>query len=105
MSHLLNAVAFATSEPREIFVAGDPDNPATKALIEAVWRDPNPNRVLALVTPEIEKLLPPAAGKKAVDGRPAAYVCRNYTCEAPITDPLALVAASGSFAAEQESGR
>jgi uncharacterized protein YyaL (SSP411 family) len=105
MSHLLNAVAFAASEPREIFIAGDLGQPATRALIEAVWRDPDLNRVLALVTPDVEALLPPARGKAAVDGKPAAYVCRNHTCEAPVTDPAMLAPASDPFAAEKESGR
>ena len=26
-------------------------------------------------------------GRMAVDGKPAAYVCENFTCKAPITDP------------------
>ena len=58
-----------------------------QALIERVWRDTNPNRVVALVTPELEKLLKPAQGKTPVDGKPAAYVCRNFACLAPVTDP------------------
>ena len=41
--------------------------------------------------PGLEKLLPPAAGKDMVDGKPAAYVCRNFTCKAPVTDPMALL--------------
>ena len=84
---ILNALDFAQPGAREIFVAGKPDDPATRALVEAVWRDPDPNRVLALVTPGIEKLLPPAAGKTPVNGKPAAYVCRDFTCAAPTTDP------------------
>ncbi len=87
---LLNALDFAREGGREIFIAGDPDDPATRALVEAVWRHPDPNRVLALVAPGIEKLLPPAAGKKPVDGKPAAYVCRDFACGAPTTDPADL---------------
>ena len=42
------------------------------------------------MTPELEKLAPPAKGKVAVDGKAAAYVCRNFTCEEPVTDPARL---------------
>ncbi|MGH7163200.1 MAG: thioredoxin domain-containing protein, partial [Planctomycetota bacterium] len=86
-SALLNALDFAQEGTREIFVAGPRDDPRTRALIEAVWRDPDPNRVLALVTPGVEKLLPPAAGKAPVQGKPAAYVCRDFVCAAPVTEP------------------
>jgi uncharacterized protein YyaL (SSP411 family) len=27
------------------------------------------------------------ADRPLVDGAPAAYVCRNFTCDAPTTDP------------------
>jgi uncharacterized protein YyaL (SSP411 family) len=87
---LLNALDFAQEGAREIFIAGDAHEPLTRALVEAVWRHPDPNRVLVLVTPGIEKLLPPAAGKTRVDGKPAAYVCRDFACKAPTTDPADL---------------
>jgi uncharacterized protein len=34
--------------------------------------------------------LPLLEGRGAVDGAPAAYVCRNYVCELPVTDAQAL---------------
>ena len=87
---LLNACDFLRSGPREIFIAGERDDPATRALVQAVWRDPDRNRVLALAGPGIVDLLPPAEGKVPVDGKPAAYICRNFACDAPVTDPAAL---------------
>ncbi len=87
---LLNALDFAREGAREIFIAGDAADPRTRALIEAARRNPDPNRVIALVTPGIEELLPPAAGKTPVEGKPAAYVCKDFACEAPVTDPAAL---------------
>ena len=29
---------------------------------------------------------------KPFDGKPAAYVCENFTCQAPVSDPAALAA-------------
>ena len=29
-------------------------------------------------------------GRTEVDGRPAAYVCRDFVCRMPVTDPDAL---------------
>jgi uncharacterized protein YyaL (SSP411 family) len=34
--------------------------------------------------------IPLLEGRGAVDGKPTAYVCRNYACELPVTDPGAL---------------
>jgi hypothetical protein len=34
--------------------------------------------------------LPFVAGMRAVDGKAAAYVCRNFTCQAPVTGRAAL---------------
>jgi uncharacterized protein YyaL (SSP411 family) len=36
--------------------------------------------------------LPLLADRPLVDGRPAAYVCRNFTCDAPVTDAQELAA-------------
>jgi uncharacterized protein len=48
-----------------------------------------PGAVLALGDgdPETPETAPLLAGRHQVDGAPAAYVCRNFTCRAPVTTP------------------
>jgi uncharacterized protein YyaL (SSP411 family) len=38
----------------------------------------------------VRALVPFIAQQTPVDGRPAAYVCTNYACSAPVTSPEAL---------------
>ena len=49
-----------------------------------------PNKVVALRAPgdeEAASAVPLLAGRDQLDGRPAAYVCRNFACRAPTSDP------------------
>jgi len=70
----------------DIVIVGPVDNAATRSLVASVHNGSLPNKVLRLVSPDTT--LPdthPAAGKGMVDGRPAAYVCRDMACSAPVT--------------------
>ena len=52
-----------------------------------------PNLVAAgavAARPESAAGIPLLEGRGAVAGKPTAYVCRNYACELPVTDPSAL---------------
>ena len=72
----------------ELVIVGDPAQPATEALRRTVYAKSLPNKVVRRLTPGTT--LPanhPAAGKGLVDGRPALYVCRDMSCQAPIIDP------------------
>jgi len=91
MPQMLVALDFSVSKPRQIVVAGRKDAPDTKALLTEVRRHFLPNTILLLADgAEGQKYL----GEKIeairamsmVDGKPAAYVCENFTCKAPVTD-------------------
>ncbi|MEV5984502.1 thioredoxin domain-containing protein [Streptomyces sp. NPDC052051] len=73
--------------PREVAIVGPAmDDPATKALHRTALLGTAPGAVVAVgVAGDGE--LPLLADRPLVDGRPAAYVCRHFTCDAPTTDP------------------
>jgi uncharacterized protein YyaL (SSP411 family) len=87
-SNLLNALDLFLSRPTEIVLAGDDGT-----LARAVARVYLPNRVIARAEGAPAKLRALVDGKTPDAGRPTAYVCRNFTCERPLTDAGALEAA------------
>ncbi|MFD8674727.1 thioredoxin domain-containing protein [Streptomyces seoulensis] len=79
--------------PREVAVVGPSlTDGRTAALHRTALLTGAPGAVVAVGTPDGEEF-PLLAHRPLVDGAPAAYVCRNFTCEAPVTDPDALRAA------------
>jgi hypothetical protein len=79
----LNVVDFLLQGPTELVVAGDAEG--AEPLLERLASLYIPHRVLARVRPGEEPNTPLAAGKTPVGGRAALYVCRNFTCQAPLT--------------------
>ena len=101
--HWLSALDFYVSPPKEIAVIGPRDDPTTQALLDTVFHRFLPNKVvMGVETPLIpavdnsEADIPLLAGRGMVGGLPSAYVCQNYACQLPVTDPADL--------AEQLSG-
>jgi uncharacterized protein YyaL (SSP411 family) len=93
LATLINNAEFLQT-PLHIAVAGRPDDPATRALLRAVYDAPLPNAIVQAVADGVA--LPashPAHGKGPVDGKPAVYLCRGPVCSLPLTDPQALARA------------
>jgi hypothetical protein len=91
-SNMLNALDLWLERPTEIVLAGAD----TRALERAIASVYVPNRMIVRADsapPLLSKLV---AGKSAVNGAAAAYVCRDFTCERPATDTSALAAALGA---------
>jgi hypothetical protein len=93
--------AFATSlsvldrlseEPVELVLAGKVGSPDLERMREAVAQLYLANRIQVTIEPETTPAadLPLPRGKELVDGRAALYICRNFACQAPITDPSAV---------------
>jgi uncharacterized protein YyaL (SSP411 family) len=78
--------------PAEVAVVGSPGDERTRALHETALRAATPGAVLALGD-GTEASVPLLTGRRLVNGAPAAYVCRQFTCQAPVTTPQQLTEA------------
>jgi uncharacterized protein len=92
--------------PAEIAVVGPPGDPRTTELHRAAVLAASPGGVIALGDGAQSgdgalngddvraggggASVPLLAGRGLVAGAPAAYVCRNFACRLPVTDPIEL---------------
>jgi uncharacterized protein YyaL (SSP411 family)/aryl-alcohol dehydrogenase-like predicted oxidoreductase len=103
-SKSLAVVDLLAEGPIELAFVGAPNDPGLEALQLAVREVFLPHRVIAsgdgTGTPSGHPLL---AGKELVEGKAALYICRNFSCQRPITDPREVTEAlpSGSRGTEK----
>ena len=83
----LNAMTLATGDVVEIAIAGDPASVDAQNLLSVVRSGYRPLSVLAAGT---SAAIPLLADRPLRDGRATAYVCRNFACRAPVTEPVDL---------------
>jgi uncharacterized protein YyaL (SSP411 family) len=76
--------------PAEIAIVGPEDDPRTGDLLRAALHAAPPGGVFARGTGSGETVIPLLAGRPLVSGAPAAYVCHEFTCQAPVTTPARL---------------
>ena len=79
--------------PAEIAIVGPPGDPRTAELHTAALRAATPGAVIAIGAGSGESAIGLLAGRGLVNNRPAAYVCRNFTCRMPVIDAAALESA------------
>jgi uncharacterized protein YyaL (SSP411 family) len=90
VGHLLCALQLHFSPSREVAVVG-----ASEELRKAALEGFQPSTVFAFAS-EPTDAVPLLAAKGLVGGRPAAYVCERFACQAPVTSPDELRAALSS---------
>src|SRR6188472_488075 len=95
MPQMLVAVENSLGKPRQIVIAGKKDSSETKALLKEVHRHFLPNTIVILADANggqkyLGERNEAVRAMSLVEGKPAAYVCENFTCKAPVTDPKQL---------------
>ncbi|MFO0878600.1 MAG: thioredoxin domain-containing protein [Gemmataceae bacterium] len=85
-AQMLLALDFRLGPVESVVVVGPPDAEETRRVLRAARNGFQPHRLLALQVPGSS---PPKAiallhDKSTVEGRVTTYVCRNFTCAAPL---------------------
>jgi uncharacterized protein YyaL (SSP411 family)/aryl-alcohol dehydrogenase-like predicted oxidoreductase len=93
--------------PVELALIGTSGEAGFEALRREIGSHYLPNRIIAHHDPAESSAptLPLLAGKGLVNGRAALYVCRNFACRAPITDPELVAAALNPSEPNPRSGK
>lgn len=96
-ANLISALDLATKAGQEIVYVSENKSDELQTLIFAASQHYLPDAVELAVSWKTKDDLASAAEliekRQPVDGKPAAYICRNYTCKEPVTDPGMLRAA------------
>jgi hypothetical protein len=69
----------------EIAIVGALDHQGTVALLAETRRGYRPNQVVVAAADPTASAIPLLDGRLALDGRPTAYVCRQFVCRLPVT--------------------
>jgi len=95
LPRLLCALELALADPRTVVLAGDPAAADFRALAAVLHESLGPRRALAAADGGagqawLSRARPYLAEMRPVGGRATAYVCENFACQTPVSDPAAL---------------
>jgi hypothetical protein len=90
---LLAALDFDRARPVEVAIVGERPAEDQRALLDVLRRRYLPNILLAGGPGNGHPAIPILQDRSAIGGRPTAYLCERFVCQAPTTDPAELAAA------------
>ena len=76
----------------EIALVGAPDDPRLGRLLDVARAGFRPRQVVAVAPDPASSAVPLLQGRFALRGLPTAFVCREFACRQPVTEPEALAA-------------
>ena len=82
----LSTIEALLDGPRQLAIVGA-EGEETDALVRAAYRLSYPGLVIARGRPDDEPTVSLLRERTLVDGKPAAYLCHDFVCDLPVTDP------------------
>lgn len=101
-TQLLSAVEFGIGPSYEVVLAGNPDGDDLKSMVKMLRSRFLPNKVVLLrpdgeEPPEISRIAQYTGAQTSIQGRATAYVCLDYECKLPTTDPATMLELVGEI--------
>jgi uncharacterized protein YyaL (SSP411 family) len=91
-SHFMAGVDFVVGPSHEVVIVGGEGNEDTLEMVKALRGEYQPNKVVLFKSsdegkPGVASVAEFTKDYIAIDGKATAYVCSNYSCKSPTTDP------------------
>lgn len=95
LTSMISALSFLEQGPSQIVIIGDLKEVDTQKMLEAARRHRSPGTVVLPLDPLVNQkklatIAPAVAAFAMVEGQATAYLCANYSCQKPTTDPQQL---------------
>ena len=92
MTQMLIAADFALGPRRQIVIAGSQNDQNTRQMVDIVHQKFMPRTVVMLRASDsynsaLCKINPYIRSQKTAGGKPVFYLCENFTCSKPLTEP------------------
>lgn len=83
----LNATDMLVNRIAEVAVVGDPAAEDTQSILDALAQSFRPNLIMALAANDVERheTIPLLSNRSMQDGQATVYVCRDFSCQFPVT--------------------
>jgi uncharacterized protein YyaL (SSP411 family) len=105
LAHLLTVAALNLIPPLDLTLVGEPGHPRMGEMLPMVYRHFLPERRLLLKNPAdcaaLEELVPAARTYQPQGETPVAYLCHNFACRPPLTNPDDLAAQLGDIKGQE----
>jgi uncharacterized protein YyaL (SSP411 family) len=83
----LCAADYALGPVHQVALLGDLEDPMTRNMLEVLWKAYRPRQVAAISPYPPAQGSPPLLEERSLrDGKPTAYVCREFVCRLPVND-------------------
>jgi len=89
LTNWLIALDYLLNPPKEVAMVGNLEGETTKKMLSVIWETYRPDIIVALQPggEDYSQTIPLLKDKVQSRGETTVYICRNFTCELPTSDP------------------